>query len=132
MSLGHRFPIRARVARHQALAPEAPKLEALNRDRLDRLLGGRDGPRARRLLSFLSSMTLQDGAALITHVKLDDWPSTDRETRQDALSIISNRILVLRARAGLAPFDDPLPGAPPNAFLKLREILGDGPSSARS
>lgn len=126
MSLGHRFPLRARIARHQARASalEAPKLHELSRDRLDRLLGGRDGPRARRLLSFLSSMTLQDGAALVAHVKLDDWPSTDRETRQDALAIIGNRILILRERAGLSPFDDPLPGAPDNVFLKLRTMLG--------
>jgi hypothetical protein len=128
MSLGTRnsFPLRARVARHQSRPPDAnPRLQNLHRSRVDYLLGGRDGPRARRLLAFLQSMTLQDGAALLAHVRLDDWLEADRDARADALSIISARIVHLRERAGLPPFDDPLPGDRDNVFLTLRKMLGD-------
>jgi hypothetical protein len=127
MSLGTRLSLRARVVRHQAHSQQdnPPKLGALHRPRLDRLLASRDGPRVRRLLDFLSRMTLHDGAALIAHVKLDGWPNAERETRQDVLTIINNRIVHLRERAGLAPLDDPLPGMGTNVFLKLRELLAD-------
>jgi hypothetical protein len=125
MSLG----LRARVARHPLRKPPAPpdaapKLHALHRDRLDRLLGGRDGPRTRRLLGFLSTMTLADGAALIAHVQDEGWLDCDCEARADALSIIGTRITHLRERAGLPPFDDPLPGERDNVFLTIRKLLG--------
>jgi hypothetical protein len=127
LSLG----IRARVARHPPRKPPVAEngpsqIRALHRSRVDRLLAGRDGGRTRRLLTFLQGMTLADGIALLAHVKLDGWLDTDAEARQDALSIISNRIVHLRERAGLPPFDDPLPDTgDSNVFLKLRELFGD-------
>jgi len=125
MPLGHRFPIRARVVRHQVRgpAPEAPKLRELNRERLDRMLSGRDGGRARRLLTFLEGMKLADGGALLAHVKMDGWLEADRETRQDVFSLINNRIVHLRERNGMAPFDDPVPPGRDNVFIRLRELL---------
>ena len=69
-------------------------------------------------------MTLNDGVALITHVRMEGWLEADREARQDALSLINVRIMHLRERAGLPPIDDPLPGAPNNVFLTIRKLLG--------
>ena len=123
MSLGHRFPLRARIAR-QPPKPPTEKPVPIYRTRIDRLLSGPHSGRARRLLSFLQEMTLTDGRALIEHLELEGWPEVEREARTDALSLIGVRITHLRERAGLAPFDDPLPGERNNVFLVIRELLG--------
>jgi hypothetical protein len=121
------FPLQG-YARHPRRPAERPsrQLRELHRSRLDRLLGGRDGHRTCRLLAFLARMTLRDDAALLEHVRLEGWPDAELEARQDAFSLINNKIVALRETAGLPPFDDPIPGsdAPANVFLKLREILG--------
>jgi hypothetical protein len=129
MSFGPRRTMRASIVsgrrRSQAAAKDRSRLLSLNRSRVDRLLGGRDGARAKRLLVFLQSMSLSDGAALIAHVKMDDWPSAGAEARADAFSLINNRIVVLREAGGAPAFDDPLPGsgAPDNVYLRLRKLL---------
>ena len=123
MSLGQRLPLHVRRAR-QPPKPPTEKPVPIYRSRIDRLLSGPHSGRTRRLLSFLTTMTLNDGAALIAHVRLEGWLEADREARQDALSLINVRITHLRERAGLPAIDDPLPGAPNNVFLTIRKLLG--------
>lgn len=123
MSLGHRLPLHVRRAR-QPPKPPAEKPVPIYRSRLDRLLSGPHAGRTRRLLTFLQDMTLTDGRALIAHLNVEGWPDVDREARADALSLIGVRITHLRERAGLPPFDDPLPGARDNVFLTVRKLLG--------
>ena len=129
MALGqwHSFSIRARTARHAATkSVPAEKLLPIYRSRVDRLLSGPHSGRTRRLLTFLHDMELHDGRALVEHIRDDGWPHTDREVRADALSLINIRVTHLRKRAGLPPFDDSLPGASPNVFIVLREMLVGG------
>jgi hypothetical protein len=124
MSLGHRLPLHVRRAR-QPPRPPAEKPVPIYRSHVDRLLSGPHGGRTRRLLSFLQDMTLADGRALVDHITTEGWlDEADREARADALSLIGVRITHLRERAGLAPFDDPLPGSPRNVFLVIRKLLG--------
>jgi hypothetical protein len=47
----------------------------------------------------------------------------DLRARQIALSYIANRLVKLRLEAGLAPFDDSLPGEEPTLFEIIRQQL---------
>ena len=88
------------------------------------MLNGPHEPLARDLLNFLSKMTLQDGSALITHVRACDWSQVDRDTRLELLSWINRTITRLREQAGLPPIDDPLPHERSTAFIIIRELFG--------
>jgi hypothetical protein len=66
---------------------------------------------------------LETADALIEHVRANDWASADGDMRLLALRLADAAIVRLRERAGLEPFDDPLPDQPSNAFLSLRELL---------
>ena len=91
---------------------------------LDAALAGPYGGILGRLIAFLNGMTFEKGAAaLIDHVRAEDWHSTDADTRFLALCIVSEAIMRLRKRAGLPEIDDGLPGERPNAFVIIREIL---------
>lgn len=49
-------------------------------------------------------------------------------TRAIALHQTNRAITALRECNGLAPIDDPLPGAPPGAFQIIREIITKRPA----
>jgi hypothetical protein len=52
-------------------------------------------------------------------------------TRAIALHQTNRAITALRECNGLAPIDDPLPGAPPGAFQIIRKIITSFPPQAR-
>ena len=54
---------------------------------------------------------------------LGTWRNADDDKRFQILSIVNAAIVSLRERHKLPPFEDPLPGAPLNAFLVIRELL---------
>jgi len=72
---------------------------------------------------ILEAMTLNRAPALIATIKAGPWRSADDDTRFQILSIVNAAIVSLRERHKLPPFEDPLPGAPLNAFLVIRELL---------
>jgi hypothetical protein len=127
MSLRKHFRLQG-YARHPIRPADKPNkhLRALQRAQVDRLLGGVHRHQARRLLAFLSGMTLEDGAALVALIKADGWCDADAETREIVLSVIDGRVARLREASNLAVFDDPLPGdgRPANVSMRVREILG--------
>jgi hypothetical protein len=92
-------------------------------ERREALLAGPYRHPVRRLISFLKSMGLQDGAALIQLVEREQWRSADFDTRHEILALIDNAVISLRERHGLPPFDDALPAELPNVFLLIREAL---------
>jgi hypothetical protein len=93
-------------------------------ERCAALLEGPHADAARSLLAQLNQLTMADSEHLINCVRSGPWVTADATVRQTLLAIIDNTIIELRERNGLPPFDDPLPGEPPNAFLTLRELLG--------
>jgi hypothetical protein len=45
------------------------------------------------------------------------------EIRAEALSLVGEQIIAIRLRAGLNPFDDPLPGEDPDLFQLCKQEL---------
>jgi hypothetical protein len=93
------------------------------RERLENLLSGPHGERARELVAFLETMTLEDGARLVKLVRTAGWAGTDADTKFEVLSLINAAVTALRKRAGLAEIDDPLPPEKASAFLIIRELF---------
>jgi hypothetical protein len=92
-------------------------------ERVDALLAGPHGEAAKKLTAFLDQMTSDDASALIDLVRRGPWCDTDTDTRFLVLALIDHAIVRLRERHNLPTFDDPLPGASPNVFLTIREVL---------
>jgi hypothetical protein len=93
------------------------------RERLETLLAGPDGDAAQKLVAFLKTMKLEDGARLIELVHAGGWERTDADTKFEVLSLINAAITTLRERAKLPPINDPLPSEKPTAFLIIREMF---------
>ncbi len=91
------------------------------RERLEELLAGSYGDQVRELREFLKTMT--SASALVKFVAAGPWIKADRNVRAEVLILLDAAIIAQRERLGLQPFDDALPGQPPNVFLILRESL---------
>jgi hypothetical protein len=92
--------------------------------RKQELLQGRHAEHFRELVKFLEQMDITTAPELIDAVKDSVWLSdTDRATKNDALWLIDSAITKLRIKEGLPPFDDPLMGEDPNAFMIIRKHL---------
>ena len=119
---------RAQRAQEKALQ-ECDELLALwkkqHKAQHDALLVGPHGAEAGRLVAFLESMTLADGADLVDIVVAGSWPSADADARFTVLQIIDNAIVSLREREGLPPFDDAIPwlDKTPTVFELIRQEL---------
>lgn len=122
-------------AKQRAVEKRAARKAVDSRDRLnaawrrwhnqqrEALLAGPYGDAARHLIGFLNNMALDQGAALVALVKAGPWQHTDSDTRFEIMALIDARIIKLRERHGLPPFDDALTSARPNVFLVIREAL---------
>jgi hypothetical protein len=88
------------------------------------LLSSEHGPQFRALISFLQRLTLDSGLDDILANLRTGWiERLDDRQRLVVLGTIATRIAKVRELQGMAPFDDPLPGDPPNLFLQAREII---------
>jgi hypothetical protein len=98
---------------------------AWHRKRLAKLKAGRYAKAVQDIASFLETMTLDNGSALIELVERGPWRQADADTRYLLLGLIGERIIYLRITEGLAPFDDSIPFSdePPTVFEIVREIL---------
>jgi hypothetical protein len=92
-------------------------------ERIEALLAGPHGAKARLLVAFLERMTLDHGPQLIEFVRVGAWHHTDPDTHFEILSLINSALITLRERAGLPLFDDALPDEEPTAFLIIREMF---------
>jgi hypothetical protein len=116
--------MRQKTREQKALAEQNYQLRVWKRwrrERIEALLAGRYGEAAGALLAFLPTMSAP--SALIDFVAAGPWADADADTRTEVLALIDAAIIKRRERAGLPPFDDPLPGKQPGAFLILREQL---------
>ncbi|ACL56969.1 hypothetical protein [Methylobacterium nodulans] len=97
---------------------------AWKRAKLQALLDGPHGEQVRELDRFMRRMGLADGPALIARVEAAAWiQEMDADTRHDLLSLIGRRIVLMRERHGLEPFNDGVPGDPPRAFERIKIIM---------
>ncbi|ACL57589.1 hypothetical protein [Methylobacterium nodulans] len=98
---------------------------AWKRQKLQALLDGPFGEQIRDLDRFMRRMELADGPALIARVEAVAWiQEMDADARHDLLSLIGRRIALMRERNGLEPFNDGVPGDPPRAFERIKQIMG--------
>jgi hypothetical protein len=116
-------------ARNEELEAETARIARTNLtlgneiDRLEVLLAGPYGEPVRELITFLRTMSLDEGPQLIELVRASDWHRTDPDTRSEILSLINAALMTLREQHGLLPFDDALPDEEPTAFLIIREMF---------
>ncbi|KRR21322.1 hypothetical protein CQ14_06645 [Bradyrhizobium lablabi] len=86
---------------------------------------GGSGEQWRELRMVLRLMSYEEiELRLVEHIRHQTWLlEADEETRAAALSLIHGAIIKLRIRNGYAPLNDSLPGEPPTAFERIRELL---------
>jgi hypothetical protein len=80
-----------------------------------------------KLHATLGHFGIEDAAKMKAYVQgeVDSWlGAAPHDIRYEALRLIDNRIIRIRQRAGLVPFDDPLPGEPDKAFQTIKKMLG--------
>jgi hypothetical protein len=113
-----------RAARDKALKERAYELRQWRRwrrERFETLLSGEYAEPARALVEFCK--TTNSPAALIEHVIAGPWRGADSSVRVEILTFVAAVITARREKLEQVPYDDPLPGAPLNTFLILREWL---------
>src|SRR5262249_6192321 len=114
----HRAAEKRAARREQEREQLTVARQQYERGRLVEALAGKQGERLKRLLQFLETMTLRSAAELIGRAR--EFQAVDADLRFQVLHLIDDAIVRLRERHKLLPFDDPLPGQPPNAFLIIR------------
>ena len=126
---GHASPVKRKEAR-KARALEKKEQEQATlwkqwskwrNERLQAICEGPHGVEALALVTFLDSMTFEDGEELL--IRAETWKDADEDTRFQVLSLIDGSIAQMREKAGLPFADDPLPDEEPNVFLIIREML---------
>lgn len=93
------------------------------RERFDAVLAGPYGDAARATVTALEALTLENTGELVDMIAAGPWATAPAGTRSTLLSAIDIALVTARERAGLAPFSDPLPGMPPDAFQIIRKLL---------
>lgn len=87
------------------------------------------GERLWKLVATLNhfNCTIDNGDRMIEYVERENkkWlGAAPVEFRYAALSAIDDRCVKIRERAGLAPFEDPMPWQDNNVFFACKEVLG--------
>ena len=92
-------------------------------------VNGESGELVSALLDVLRTLTPKDSKALVEFVASQDWRHVDPDTRQICLFAVDGAIVKIREHAGLAPFDDPIPGSgkPENMFQTIKALLFPAP-----
>jgi hypothetical protein len=98
----------------------------------DEALAGPAGELVAQLLAILDNMTIKSGAELLAFIRSQNW-NVDTRTRDACLFAIGTRLVVLRERAALVPFDDGLDREPSTLFLIIKATIreGAGPNSGK-
>jgi hypothetical protein len=85
------------------------------------------GPLLRKFNSTLGHFDIEDADRMVAFVRERTrvWlRAAPQDIRFAALQMVGHRITRIRQRAGLAPFDDPLPGEDPDVYQLCREAIG--------
>jgi len=89
------------------------------------------GPHARTLAELFrafANIECVQPTQLVGFVGAIDWNGIDHQTRLVVLHELNTAITKSHEKRGLLPIDDRLPGASPNAFQIIREILAKLPA----
>jgi len=89
------------------------------------------GPHARTLAELFrafANIECVQPTQLVGFVGAIDWNGIDHQTRLVLLHELNTAITKFHEKRGLLPIDDRLPGASPNAFQIIREILAKLPA----
>jgi hypothetical protein len=97
-------------------------------EQLAEAFAGIHGAVFERLMEQLKN--LGEARALVDTIAREDWSTVSAADRFVALHEIDTTITKLREKRGLAPFDDPLPGQPDNAFRIIKAMFKSFPPSA--
>jgi hypothetical protein len=84
------------------------------------------GPDLRAFAAHIHRYDLRDAEMMLLYVRemARGWiSSAPPEIRAEALSLVNEQIMRIRTRAGLAPFDDPLPGEADDVFQMCKQEL---------
>lgn len=83
------------------------------------------GDRLRKFGATLGHFNIEDGDRMATYVAAEArWlREAPPGMRHAALELVGQRLVRMRQKAGLAPFDDPLPGEPLDAYQTCKGIL---------
>jgi hypothetical protein len=106
--------------------------KAWHREERDAVLGGPYAVTLAELFKTFANIECVKPAQLVEFISAIDWSAIDYETRLIVLREVSVAITRYREKRGLEPFDDPLPGASPNAFQVIRGIITELPASSRA
>jgi hypothetical protein len=98
---------------------------AMRKQELDDALAGPEGETLRSYLARIDQITLDSIPTLTAFVRSGRLRSASANTLFLALRMTSERIISLREKDGLAPFNDPLPGDPATPEQDLREAFAD-------
>lgn len=84
------------------------------------------GERLRKFAATLNQFGIDDADQMIAYVRREAaWLcQAPDDIRFAAMQAIDHRIVRIRQRQGLAPFDDPLPGEPAGLFQQCKRELG--------
>ena len=114
----------ALVARRREQTALSQAYHAARRQWLDKALDCAEGPRVRAMVAWIATLGPDDAEELVEVMAGEDWLlSAPQEVRLAALRLIGDEICRIRREAGLAEFDDPLPGEPESAFQIIRRLL---------
>jgi hypothetical protein len=114
------------------LADDARLLRAwrkFHREEREAVLAGPYSVTLGELFRMFANLKHVQPAQLIGFIGAIDWAAIDYQTRLTVLHEVNAAITARRNRQGLNPIDDPLPGAPPNAFQVIRGIVTKFPAS---
>ena len=97
------------------------------RDVINEQLDGPYQQELTKLIDFLNALELKNERQLTKLIQASAWHKAPADVRYLVLRLVSTRIVTLREKAELEPFDDALPGQPLTAYQVIRDHLrGDG------
>ena len=120
-----------RTAKEKELADNARLLRAwraFHREERDAVLAGPHARTLAELFRMFSAIECTTPAQLVGFINAIDWSGIDHQTRLVVLHELNTAITKFHEKRGLLPIDDRLPGASPNAFQIIREILAKLPA----
>jgi hypothetical protein len=101
-----------------------------HREERDAVLAGPYARTLAELFRMFANLKHVTPAQLVGFIGAIDWAAIDYQTRLTVLHEVNAAITKFRERQNLPPIDDPLPGAPLNAFQVIRAIVTKFPAAA--
>ena len=120
------------MKRHQSkkeqkkLADDARLLRAwkkFHRDERDTVLAGPHSATLGELFRMFANLPHVQPSQLVGYTRAINWSEIDYPTRLTIIHEANAAITKLREQRGRDPISDPLPGAPLNAFLLIKQII---------